>query len=88
MNDAYNTITYQQYKIITLDDMKNRSIENIIELYRDGYRLGNNDISTLQVTCPAECSPTSDIIFSWLFGFAVGTIAGLAIGVLATRKTK
>lgn len=88
MNNISNVTTYQQDKIITLDDIKNRSIEDVTKLYKDGYRLKEENISTLQDTCPSGCSPTSEIVFSWLFGFLIGGIAGLAIGIFMTRKPK
>lgn len=40
-------------KVVTLEDMKDMSIEEIVTLYKYGYRLGESSLKTLQYDCSA-----------------------------------
>jgi len=72
-------------KIITLDDINNKSLDDIIELYKNGYTLESNtsqilqcdehiykaDIDTLQV------SPTAQLGLVLMVGFVLGAMVSL-----------
>lgn len=81
-------------EIITLDDIKNRSIDDILELYRYGYRLEEyspstyNHVnpspvnhSTLQ-TCPEGCVLQSEVDASYKSGLYFGITAGIILGIM------
>ena len=55
---------------MTLEDMKSMSIDKIIELYKDGYRLDEPVLNTLQYECTAP--------------LAGGFMLGLGLGGLIT----
>ncbi len=70
--------------IITLDEIKNKSIDEIIELYRYGYKLGDtNSIESLQ--CPSGCYNTTDYFLSIGVGILIGWF--LRIGYQKTKGT-
>ncbi len=87
--------------IITLDDIKNRSIEDVIELYRHGYRLeeyipDNQEHNTAVLqTCPEGCVLQSEVDTSYnsglylgiALGVVWGIIAGTVISYLVTKRT-
>lgn len=74
-------------KIITLDDIKNRSIDEIFALYRNGYKLDEsyNTPATLQV-CPPGCSPESESSLYGTLGFFTGVVIGLVVAFIVMPK--
>lgn len=72
-------------KIITLNDINNKSLDDIIELYKNGYTLESNtsqilqydehihkaDIGTLQV------SPVAQLGLVLMVGFVLGAMVSL-----------
>lgn len=66
--------------IVKLEDFNNRSLEDIIELYRSGYILEDTQFqpSIQQLQLP---SYSSSIVV-----FLVGTLAGLALMLLLRGK--
>lgn len=73
-------------EIITLDNMKNRSIDDIIELYRHGYRLeeynpATYNPATLQ-TCPEGCVLQSEVDTSYRSGLYLGVTVGIVWGIM------
>jgi len=56
--------------IITLEEMKYMSIEEIVILYKDGYRLEEPLLNTLQQGC--NCRNTA--LFAGFFGFGLGIL--------------
>ena len=50
-------------KTITLENMRDMNIDQIVELYRNGYELSDKTLNTLQDTCP-----TTSLIMAGLVG--------------------
>lgn len=67
-------------KIISIDSMKNISIDKILELYKDGYRLDESPIMILQ--CPSGCYNTTNVVFA----FITGIITGYSAYYIAHKK--
>lgn len=74
-------------KIITLDDIKNRSIDDIVELYRYGYRLEEYNPATCNPaalqTCPEGCVLQSEVDTSYRSGLYLGITIGIVWGIIA-----
>jgi hypothetical protein len=77
-------------EIITLEDLKNRSIDDIIELYRYGYRLEeyipDNSIpenTAVLQTCPEGCVLQSEVDTSYNSGLYLGIALGVVWGIIA-----
>lgn len=81
-------------EIITLDDIKNRSIDDILELYRYGYRLEEYSPSTYNTVnpspinhstlqaCPEVCVLQSEVDTSYKSGLYFGITAGIILGIM------
>lgn len=66
-------------KILTLDDIKNMPIDDIITLYRNGYTLDeSHTIATLQ-DCPPGCTPAAYGPLGFFSGIVVGLVIALAV---------
>lgn len=89
-----NKLSVIMNEIITLDHIKNRSIDDILKLYRYGYRLEEHshstynpvnpspiNPSTLQ-TCPEGCVLQSEIDTSYNSGLYFGITAGIILGIM------
>ena len=62
-------------KVLTINEMQNMSIDNIISMYRDGYTIGENESNIV------EENNLSPKIVSAQDGISVSTGAILIIGI-------
>lgn len=81
-------------EIIMLDNIKNMSIDDILELYRYGYRLEEYDPSiynpvnpshvnqSILQTCPEGCVSQSETDVSYKSGLYFGITAGIILGIM------
>lgn len=60
--------------VITLDDMRKLSIEEIITLYRNGYMLEQSHTITTLQDCSSGCVPEYYTGLGFLVGMAVGMV--------------
>lgn len=72
-------INTENVKLMTLEDMSNMPIEEIVRLYKDGYRLDESFLNTLQCDC------STPMLGAGLVGFGLG---GLLVAALVKRATK
>lgn len=61
-------------RILKLEDMKNRSIDELVTLYREGYVLGN--VMEEQQTQNLQENP-----FQWTFMDTLDVLIGIGIGI-------
>lgn len=54
-------------KSISLENLKNMDIDQIVELYKNGYTLEDPKLTTLQTACS-----TVDLIRAGAIGFGIG----------------
>ncbi len=70
-------------KILTLENMKNMNIDQIVELYKSGYRIDDPQLKTLQ-PCPTGCVSESCKTVAIVLAIAATALA--IIYSVASRK--
>ncbi len=69
-------------KTITLDDINNNSLDNLVELYRNGYVLESNTSQTLQYNGYIHKANIDTLEISPITQLGLVFSAGLAIGAI------
>lgn len=75
-------------KTITLDDINNKSIDDIIELYKNGYTLESNTSQTLQYNGYIYKANIDTLQISPITQLGLVFSAGLAIGAIVVLYYK
>ena len=75
----------QDKGIITLENMRSMNIDQIIELYKNGYKIEDQNFALQTTTCPSGCI---NIGYALALGSVILALTVGAISTYLSRKGK